>query len=228
MAYKRRRIIKRRPRRFRKSGPRKFIRRGLRPTNFIRYLRRITGTRYTVPTTSNGLSVNKAFRLNEVDDYQELVNQFDMFRIRKIIVYMRMVSNPDGQLMPNTTVANQMPLYPDYYVTVDHTDASGLNTLAAMNAFSKVKRGILRPNSYVKYSLYPTSAGLPYTAPGDAVGYSITRNSQWLECGTAYQTPYYGLRALIDYGQLLGGANVSQAQYFEFSYTFVLEFKNVR
>lgn len=228
MAYKRkRRMIKRRPRRFRPR--RRFIRRGPgRPTNFVRYLRRITGTRYTVPTTSNGLSINKAFRLQEVDDYQELVNQFDMYRLRKVIVYVRMVSNPDGGLMPNTTVANQMTIYPDFYITVDHTDASGLNTIASMNTFSKVKRCMLRPNSYVKYSLYPTSAGLPYTAPGDAQGYSITRNSQWLECGTAYQTPYYGIRSLIDYGQILGGSNVSQAQYFEFSYTFVLEFKNVR
>ena len=97
-----------------------------------------------------------------MDDYTSYTSLFDQYKIKSVTLQFRLITNPDDNLLENSTTANQNTVFPDFYVTVDHDDINVPSSISQLQHYGKCKDGILRPNSWFTYELRPTCNRLIY------------------------------------------------------------------
>jgi hypothetical protein len=193
-------------------------------SNYFKVVRRSTPSNITLATGTSQITGAANFQLSNMTNYSELTTLFDQYRIKKIICYFRLVADPAGATIPNSTTANQQASCLDIIATVDHDDDNALTTWAAHAEYSKSKTGVLKHDRWFKYAFYPTAANQIYN--GVTSGYAPMKPGTWIDLAYA-SVPHYGLKYLIRTpGAFVLG--VGQNIYIEVNYTYVVEFRNVR
>lgn len=175
----------------------------------------------TIPIGSQVASGAYTPTLAVVPDYAVLAGLFDMYRIRKIVWMVRSVTTPEAYVIPNTGTASTNAFYPDIYATVDHNDNTAPAAVADLLQYDKLKRGVLYPNRWFKYTCYPNTLNNI-----NGGGFGALSNKQWLNTAQT-TTPYYGIKWVID-GSMASGTNLGQAYRFENQILVYVEFKNTQ
>lgn len=197
MAYKKRGGFKGKRRMSRRPAKRSFKRKRMvrsAPISInrapISYTREIPLNNLTITTGTNKVFFGYTFTADQLPNISDFQGLFDQYRIRSIVMKFRLVQPPEAQ---NTTAASQF--YPDIYCTVDHDDATTPTTIDEILQYGKCKRGVLRPNYFFRYRLFPTTAQQLYRT-GTTTVYAPLRNKQWIDL--AYiNTPYYALKGAV-------------------------------
>lgn len=156
----------------------------------ISYTREVPLANLQISTGQNKVFFAYQFQLDQLPNISDFQGLFDQFRIRCIIIKFRLVQPPEAGNTPATS-----QFYPDIYVTVDHDDSTVPTLVEDVLQYGKCKRGILKPNYWFKYRLFPTTAQQLYRT-GTTTAYAPLRNKQWIDL--AYpNTPYYALKGVV-------------------------------
>ena len=168
--------------------------------------------------TLNGttLASNQSFKFNELESYTEFTTLFESYRIRKIVVTVQLVTNPNCSTSLNSTVtANPSNFFPKIWYAVDH-DGGDDDTISSMKQRQGVKCRILQPNKVVKISFKPMCRVQTYkTATTSGTG---SRN---LKVDMAdVDVPHYGLTWVLDTNLLDPSDTYPFRVMFEYKYYF--------
>lgn len=184
----------------------------------ISYTREIPNNNLQITTGSNWMSWATTFSAGTLPNITEFSNLFDVYRIRRVTIKLRLVQPPEATNTPATS-----QFYPDVYVTVDHDDATIPPSVDSVLQYGKCKRGVLRPNRWFTYSFYPTTSIQLYRGP-TTTGYAPMKNGAWLDLAYT-DVPYYGLKGVIS-NEAAGVTTAALAVEYHTVYT--IQFKNNR
>lgn len=145
---------------------------------------------FSLPAASNFFTFAYAPCLNDVVGDTDFTNLFDQYKIGRVMFKFRLVTNPDASNTQNTTATtNAANVYPLLYLFPDHDDITAPASINEVRERAGVKCAVLRPNSFVKYSIRPTTI-TPITSG------TIRNRPQWLDVNSA-TTPHYGLKGML-------------------------------
>jgi len=148
-----------------------------------------TGTAFVLPASSSQISTNFVFTLANVRNYTDFTNLYDNYRIDKIDLFFKLVTNPDAQ----TSTTLQSSYFPTLWWIKDLDDSSSM-TVADMQERQGVKRIAMKPDEIKKISIKPYFQKMAYqtltsTGYGPATG--------WLDCND-YTVPHYALKTVFN------------------------------
>jgi len=145
---------------------------------------------FSLPAASNFFAFAYAPCLNDVVGDTDFTNLFDQYKIGRVTFKFRLVTNPDASNTQNTTAStNAANVFPLLYLYPDHDDVIAPASVNEVRERASVKCSVLKPNSFVKYSIRPTTI-TPITS-------GVIRNKpQWLDINSA-ATPHYGLKGVL-------------------------------
>ena len=151
------------------------------------------GTLYTAPSV-NELDFAASFALSDLLESSQISVLYDQYKIRKIVLHIEMISNPNGSWFINqgSGVSNNSNFYPRVWIIRDHDD-NVAPTVAGLASYSRVKERILQPNKSIKISLKPST--LESTYDGHRV---VKYNPGWLDMADT-TIPHYGIKFAIDF-----------------------------
>ena len=159
--------------------------------NFTRYASdTITtgGTVFQLPAILTEKDFSFVFALNKIRNSTDFTNLFDQYQITKVDLYIKMITNPDG----NTVQQASGTYWPVLWYVPDYDD-SGPMTVASMQEKQGVKRFILKPDSIIKISVNPKFLAMSYQTL-TTTGYSP--RTGFLDCvDTAI--PHYAMKTVI-------------------------------
>lgn len=193
-----------------------------RSLNTHKFTRYAAGTSVFDVTTVE-LSNNHIFTLASVVNSSEFAQLFDQFRIDKVVVTYRLITNPDSSNILNTAGAfpQASNWYPTVWSCVDYDDSSALN-ISEMKERIGVKNRVLKPNQKMTFVVRPKVLVQTYRT---AVSTGYAPKSMFVDMSTN-DIPHYGLKTVID----MGGQNPIDTIPFkviqEFKYYFTCQ--NVR
>lgn len=176
----------------------------------------------TVAQNSTYTFVGQSFSLSDLSSsdlafYQGL---FDQYRIIKVSIAFRALTNPEASFAANTTSTNNAnSFYSDIYAAVDHDDANAPTSVEQMQEYGrKVKTGVLKANTWFIYSFRPTPQNLIYNGVNSA--YGVPMRTPFINC-TYSAVPHYGLKYAI-------GSPFTNVQpmTFEYRLRFAIKFIN--
>lgn len=193
--------------------------RTLNTHRFTRYAANTSIVDVTAPGTSN----NHVFTLDKIVNASEFQSLFDQYRIDKVVVTYRLITNPDSSNILNTAGAFPQPTnwFPSVWSIVDYDDNSSMN-INEMKERIGVKHRILKPDRPLKYVVRPKVLVQTYRT---AVSAGYAPKSLFVDM-TNIDIPHYGLKTTIDTGGLTTGAQQPFRIQQEFKYFFTC--KNVR
>lgn len=184
-------------------------------------------TRWTVPPTSvvttvsstyaaNGIwtvapgtgvteaSWSCSFALNNIPSVSEFTNLFDLYRVKAVLITLKMLNSPEGNSIPNSSSSNLYANYfPTLWYTVDQDDAN-TQSIAQLREYARVKHRVLRPNSEIKILVRPNPLQAIYNGVV-TTAYGLARRKQWMDL-TNDAIPLYGLKMAIDFEGLVTNA----------------------
>jgi len=144
----------------------------------------------TLPAASNFIGFAYAPCLNDVVGDTDFTNLFDQYKIKRVTFRFRLVTNPDASNLQNTTATtNAANVFPLLYLFPDHDDVTVPASINEVRERAGVKCSVVKPNSFVKYSIRPTTV-TPITSG------TIRNRPQWLDVNSA-TTPHYGLKGML-------------------------------
>ena len=193
MAYKRKRVMSRKPR---KGGRRKSYRRRQQRIvslnrGVVSYAREITGNNLTILSGNNAVFATYTFTLAQaLPNYAELTNVFDQYRIVYVIAKFRLIAPPEAT---NTPALQQF--YPDIACAVDHDDSNTATSMTYLYEFGKCKTGILTPNKWFTYKCRPTALSTVYR--GVTSAYAVAPWKTWIDAAYT-DVPHYALKVGVD------------------------------
>lgn len=149
----------------------------------------------TINNTTSEFSMQFAFSsLPRVTEFTQL---FDAYMITKVLVQIKMISNPDASnIVNNTTNVNVNNFYPTIWYSPDYDDANTVS-LPDIKEFERVRHKVLCPNRPVNIVLRPRPITQVYRT-AVSTGYQVHTKPVWLDCGQA-DIPHYGLKSVIDF-----------------------------
>lgn len=178
----------------------------------------VTGCTYNTSTSSLFTNVGQStasfsmyFSLADIPNVSEFTTLFDYYKLNRVLVTIKMVSNPDASQQPTSqTLSNLMNYYPTIWYVRDNDDNNTV-TLPAIKEFEKVRHKVLMPNREIKIILRPTTLSQIYK--GVLPGYAIDTKKQYLDMAQA-DIPHYGLKTVFDLeGLTSSGDDVRQWQF---------------
>lgn len=227
-SYSSSRVVRRRVSRQRSSRKRIMRARLTRTLNIHNFCR--WGNDVTVSVNNvASYSVAETFQLSALPNVTEFGTLYDMFRINKVIMYIRLITNPDADLALNnrgvsltTQYGNVCNFFPSIWYCRDYDDAN-TETLAELRERCKTKQAVLRPDKDIRIAITPAVAAQLYqSATGTA--YSA-KWKQWVDM-SQNTTPHYGLKWCIDNMSIITGST----DYFKVQvrYKYYFTCKDVR
>lgn len=186
------------------------IRRGVVTANysFSRYLVNqpaaniaVTGGSYNTTTSvltcgSNvtEIDVGQNFTIGSVPNVSEFSTLFDQYKIRRVVITMKLLNVPENSAAPMLNYANYGNFYPTIWWVNDYDD-SGPVTLAAIKEFHGVKHRVLFPNRELKMSVAPTVLTQMFRTTL-TTGYA-PKKATWLDIA-ATDIPHYANKFVVD------------------------------
>lgn len=150
---------------------------------------------FTSPNVSD--SVAYTFQVSDVLSIAEFGALFDSYKIKKVVINIQLVNNPNSTIQPANTPAatsNSENFYPKLWYIRDYDDNT-TETLLQMKERAGVKYRVMRPNSVLKIVLKPKVQIQAYKTAVSS-GY-IPKGNQWLDMGDT-TIPHYGLKLCSD------------------------------
>jgi len=151
------------------------------------------GGNWLIAAGANEADMAISFRLADVENSSEFSNLYDQYKIKAILVTIKMITNPDAQLTLNNSAANASTnFFPTLWYATDQDDANA-TSIAALRQFARVKHRVLMPNREIKIMLRPTVLNQLYG--GLTSGYSLA--SPWVDMNRT-DVQHYGLKLACD------------------------------
>lgn len=185
----------------------------------IRYSREFSFPNLVLSAGTQRVFNSYYFTISQLPNYAEFTPLFDQYRIRTVILKVRLVSPPEAN---NTPILQQY--YPDIACTVDHDDNNTVTDMETLWQYGKCKRGILKPNLWFTYKCHPTAA-LQLYRTATTTAYAPAKSTMWMDLAQT-DMPYYGIKVGVD-ATSIGSAQSFNMQI-EVHCVMVCEFKNAR
>lgn len=140
--------------------------------------------------------------LSQLVQTSDFTNLFDQYRIRRVILTIQMITNPDSAAYTNAyaqvnTAGITLPnWYPKVWWLPDY-DGGPDETISSIKERQGVRCKILRPNSVVRISFVPKCRTLTYST-STSTGYS-PKNIQIDMTDTAVE--HFGIKYVFDTNQ---------------------------
>lgn len=148
-----------------------------------------TGTAFTLSSLISQNSFNFSFALSSVRTPTDFTNLFDQYRIDKVDLYFKLVTNPNAQT--STSLASSY--FPTMWYVRDYDDTSSM-TVADMQERQGVKRIAMKPDQIVKISVVPKWQGMAYQTL-TSTGYSP--RTGFIDCVDS-SVPHYALKTVFN------------------------------
>jgi hypothetical protein len=165
------------------------------------------------------------YQVSDVLAISEFGALFDSYKIKKVVVNIQLVNNPNSTTQPNNTpaaTANSENFFPKLWYIRDYDDNTA-ETLLQLKERAGVKYAVMRPNKTLKIVVKPKVQLLAYKTLATS-GYT-PKGNQWLDMGDT-TVPHYGLKICCDN---LGLDPVSTAGFrFRIDVRYFMAFKGVR
>lgn len=166
--------------------------RSLNIHSFSRYCPRSSFANFSVISTT--LGIGWEFRISDVVNYSEFTNLFDQFMLTKVVVTLRLVTNPDAAAVTNLSAPVQITnWFPQIWYCADYDD-SNAETLDSIKERIGVKCRVMKPDKPIRIVIRPKVLVQTYVT-AIATGYSPKR--LFVDC-TQAAMPHYGLKTVID------------------------------
>lgn len=202
---------------------RKRIRRGaFRQSNYLRVVRETTPVIRTITASLSSVIDGQLVKLTDIPDYADYLPLFDAYKITKAILYIRMVTNPDGAVVPNSATTNQNTWFLDVAATADDDDNTAAFNWQDLQQYAKVKTRILKPGQWFRYPFRPALQIQTYRT-ATSTGY-IPKRNQWVDLGQP-EVPHYGVKWIV---QSPGSGALTQTCSIEIKLKIFAVFKNSR
>jgi len=147
---------------------------------------------------STELAQSLAFTLDSVKSYTEFTALYDRYRLDKVVVKLRMISNPDAAYPLNTSssgfLTNPTNWYPQVWSINDYDGGAG-DTVSSIRERQGVKCRTIQPNKPLTFTVRPAVAVNLYKT-SLLSGYG-NRWGQWVDAATP-DVKHYGLNYVID------------------------------
>lgn len=175
-------------------------------------------TRYmpaaNISLTSDGIPLDLAWQLNNLNGYTDFTTLYDQYKITKVVLKIMLTNNPDGGTQINTTTVTGTNWYPKLWYIPDY-DSGSSETLNSIRERQGVKCKILRPNSTFTIVIRPKVLVQTYRT---AVTTGYGPKSMFLDI-TAPDVPHYGLKGVWDLQNIVPAVapfrvNIEQKFYF--------------
>lgn len=175
-----------------------------------------------MPSAQTGIGFGYAPCLSDLVNIAEFSALYDQYKLLRCQFTFRLLNNPNAiESLGTNATTNTANFYPALWLCPDHDDIA-TPTLATIRQISKAKRFVLRPNSFIRYSIRPTSLTQVYDGVV-TTAYSINK-PQWLDISRT-DTPHYGLKGFID---TEGTAALSDAYLVAVEIKLIFGMKGVR
>lgn len=149
----------------------------------------------TLPSGQTGISFTYAPCINDVVNVSEFSALYDQYKILRAQFTFRLMTNPNAiESLGTNATTSTANFYPSIWLMPDHDDINATN-LATIRQCNRAKRFVLRPNSFLRYSIRPTTLTQVYDGI-ITTAYSVNK-PQWLDISRT-DTPHYGLKAYVD------------------------------
>lgn len=156
--------------------------------------------------------------LSQLVQSSDFTNLFDQYRIRRVIVSIQMINNPDAVTVLNGQGSglpfNPSNWYPKIWYIPDY-DGGSDETISSIKERQGVRCKIFRPNTAVRFSFVPKCRVLTYST-STSTGYA-PKNIMVDMTDTAVE--HFGIKYVIDTNQ--------QDPQNEYPFKFVIEKKLV-
>lgn len=137
------------------------------------------------------------FKLQNVEGYNEFTTMFDQYKIRKVVMKLQLISNPDAAYPLNTTqssaIANGVNWFPKFWYVRDY-DSVDTETIAEMKQRCDAKFFVMKPNKEYSIVISPKVLVQTYRT-ATSTGYAP--KPLWIDCAQS-DVPHYGLHTVID------------------------------
>lgn len=159
------------------------------------------GTTETLEMTGPELNLAATFDFSKIINYTEFTALYDRFCIDKVVLCIKMISNPNSVAYANvagggtiaTTLVNNANIYPVMIYCPDYDNAN-TETYQQLKERTRSKMVVLQPNKFHYFSVRPAVSNT-YYGVGIASAYG-PKWSQWIDESNA-QTPHYGMKIAI-------------------------------
>lgn len=167
---------------------------------------------------NNDTTSGMMFRLNSIQDWPDIVNMYDFYKIYKVIVRLEPLMNYASSNVGVDT--NTIPTLGHIYSAIDYNDVSNI-TLNNLMQYSTFKYS--RSDKVHKRVIYPKSADLVYSSSTSLTN-SNSPKTQYID--TAHpETEHYGLKVYYEAG---GGASDKASYIVRPVVTFYFDCKKTR
>lgn len=167
------------------------------PSTNLHHFKRY-GTTETLTMTSAELNLAATFDFQKIINYSEFTALYDRFCIDKVVLSIKMISNPDASYYTNvaggvtTGAVNNTNIYPVMIYCPDYDNAT-TETYQQLKERSRSKMVILSPNKFHQMSVRPAVSNSLYGSVTSNFG---PRWGQWIDEANA-STPHYGMKIAI-------------------------------
>ena len=167
-----------------------------------------------------------AFQLNDIVNVSEFTQLYDQYKIKGVMVTIKMITNPDAQNQTlNIGGQASTNFYPTIWYCPDHDDTTA-PTLSFLKQYSRVKHKILRPNQEIKFFAKPNTLTQLYDG-ALATAYANTKGRPWVDMANP-DVPHYGFKMAIDFEGLTTGAALTGQYQFKINCKYYIACKNAR
>lgn len=159
------------------------------------------GTTETITMQTAEVNLAATFDFSKILNYTEFTALYDRFCIDKVVMSIKMISNPDATAYTNVAggvgvgaaAVNNTNIFPVMIYCPDYDNAN-TETYAQLKERSRSKMVILEPNKFHYMSLRPAVSNTYYgVALASAFG---PKWGAWIDEQNA-QTPHYGMKLAI-------------------------------
>lgn len=162
-------------------------------TKMARYVTEGNQQNLVISNPSSSNSQGFTFALNQVSQFTDFTNMFDVYRIDKVECIFHLVPNPDAYAAVAGATVNSINWYPRLYTDVDYTDITP-PTLTEMKARSLAKMVVLKPNTLHKITVRP----MPKILVQGPSSFTASTNSHGWISTTDSDVVHFGLKCVLD------------------------------
>jgi len=153
------------------------------------------------------------FKLNDLPNYQEFTNLFDMYRINFVV--MRFVPTATQVLVNSDANSEEAPLI---YTAIDYNNADAPGSADVIKQYGNCRVNALNVPFTLKFR--PRTA-TPVFRDGVSSAYLQNPARLWIDCSYA-DVPHYGVKVYVTSG------NTRQVYRVRIELTYYLSFKNTK
>lgn len=163
-------------------------------TNMHRYCRWVA-TPVDLSITGTNANYASVYQLADLQNYTELTALYDRYKITRVQMIIKLITNPSSNSATNnTTITQPANWFPKFWYCKDYDDST-TEALSDLKQRARTKSFVLKPDRQYKIMIKPAISLQTYKT-ATSTGYAPSWN-QWIDAGD-HTVPYFGLKYHID------------------------------